>query len=166
MPKTYEITPGLYIGTVETRAFTLTDLGFDVVVDCIDDVGNLYPVYCEPYKIYITCPFEDTADKLPDNLNDLVKLAKIITLFFMEKRTLIRCWGGRNRSAFLTGLVLLEYGFTDVVNMIISKRHDPEGPHPTNPPLSVLHNAAFRDYLLGKEEEAKQLYSEVADGMG
>lgn len=104
--KVFEVATGLYIsGKFDDESeLEATGVHFDVVVNLWNKPDNLTltPV---GKRMYINWPMRDGQVKEQNTF--LYPLAMmLIDLLFNNKKVLIHCQGGRNRSALLAGLML------------------------------------------------------------
>lgn len=92
---------------------------------------------------YLHFPFDDTEIMLPDT-KILHNLAKLIAHEYIkqDKRVLIHCDAGLNRSGLTTALVLLELGYKpqDAINLMRKQRCQ-----------EVLYNDRFRNYIMEQQ---------------
>lgn len=142
-----EVVPGLFVGgTSDTATMNLRGYDTELKRGLFDTVVTLYaaanPVDWYVKELRFGFYDDDKVDVDRDDLRQLVRVAHEDLL--RQKRVLVRCQAGLNRSGLVAALILIRHGFSAVeaIELIRTKRG-----------ANALFNSAFRDWLRSQDVE-------------
>lgn len=148
----WEIIPNLFISeSLHDLGYVLDDI--TVVVRAAWDAPTKLP---DKGVIFINLPLEDNHQGFDEVGVRIV--ARTIKAFLEEdRRVLVHCAGGRNRSALVLGRTLIEMGYDaeDAITLMREKRGT-LGDDPRTHGKIVLHNTSFAEWLT-KESQSRRI---------
>lgn len=142
-----EIAPGLFQSSLIKKKDIkiLEDLKIDLVIDCNIEPECGFDPYEPNLLSYLFWPIVD-GPNLPD-IDELKAVAVYGYTYWkqQDKRVLVHCAAGMNRSGLVNGMILIFSGMSgkDAVNLIQQKRP------------GALSNVVFANYLQSQEIEQK-----------
>jgi protein-tyrosine phosphatase len=141
--KIVEVLPGLFMGTKLVPPAEYESLGVDAIVDLEDwDVAWVPPV--PTGSIYLSFPIEDD-DHVEPKIREVA--AFVASLVRSDRRVLVHCTEGINRSGVVVARALLELGWTaaDAIELVRTKRG------PSDDVVQALSNGHFVEWLLAED---------------
>lgn len=101
-----KILPGLYIGGEPLHGYSLRRVGFDTLVCCAIELQKSQSAERFPGVEVLYCPMDD-ANLTSDGLKHATVTARLVsTRVRHEKRVLVTCQQGRNRSGLVVSLAV------------------------------------------------------------
>jgi hypothetical protein len=142
----FEVVSGLYISTRLAQDAEYGTLGVDVIVD-LEEWEYAWIPSVPLGKMFVSFPMQDD-DPVDPNLRDIAVF--VASLVLSERRVLVHCTEGLNRSGVVVARALMEMGLTagEAIDLVRRRR----GPSVDGFP--ALGNPGFVDWLL-EEEEAR-----------
>lgn len=134
-----EVYPNLWVGSRDSLLLNLRDEGFRALILCAREIQPSASQF--PGVSVFRCPFDDDSTKQLSELEKrMVREAGLFVAREIQsnRRTLVTCHAGINRSALVAALALVDIGFSvaDAVEQIRSGRD-----------ASCLNNKVFLEFL-------------------
>jgi protein-tyrosine phosphatase len=144
--KPYEIVPGLYISGHPDSAHDFISKGIHAVVDLEGDIDSAIGEggHPEGSTLYLYWPIED--GPMPDATTVRNVSRLVAALLDEEKKVLVHCRSGHNRSGMICARALIEQGKLpeDAIRIVREKRGDGH----------ALENEDFVEWLTGETPPA------------
>jgi hypothetical protein len=119
------LTKGLWIGSKPEIGRVVGGAGFDLLVLCAEEYQP--PSWDFPGVKVIHAPFDDNDIGPTPTEKDIAKKAakKVAAALREGSNILVTCYAGINRSAYVTGLALVEIGYEPVQAIALIKQQRP-----------------------------------------
>jgi protein-tyrosine phosphatase len=145
--KIFEVVPGLFISTRLDASTDYASLGVDVIVD-LEDWEWAWVPPVPVGKMYVSFPMED-GDEVDPKVRDIASF--IASLVRSERKVLVHCTEGLNRSGVVVARALIAMGRSarDAIDLVRRQR----GPSVDGFP--ALGNEEFVDWLLAEDRPAQ-----------
>jgi protein-tyrosine phosphatase len=144
----FDVVPGLLIGTRLDESTEFAALDVDVIVD-LEDWETAWVPPVPLGGIVVSFPIDD-ADEVDPKVREVASF--IASLVRSDRRVLIHCTEGLNRSGLVAARTLMELGMTarHAVDLVRQRRG------PSVDGFRALGNEAFVEWLLAEDARANE----------
>jgi protein-tyrosine phosphatase len=139
----FEVVPGLFVSTRLAQDAEYGTLGVDVIVD-LEDWEYAWAPSVPLGKMFVRFPMEDD-DAVDPRVRDVA--AFVASLVRSERKVLVHCTEGLNRSGVVVARALMELGYSGSQAIDLVRRR--RGPSVDGFP--ALGNPGFVEWLLAEE---------------
>jgi protein-tyrosine phosphatase len=139
----FEVVPGLFISTRLARDAEYGTLGVDVIVD-LEDWEYAWVPSVPLGKMFVSFPMEDD-DAVDPKVRDIAVF--VASLVRSERKVLVHCTEGLNRSGIVVARALMEMGHSagEAIDLVRRRRGTSVDGFP------ALGNPGFVDWLRAEE---------------